>query len=43
MSEKLYYMLESFMEEHRIKMGRDMLHILLSDHGLTLQRKRKYV
>lgn len=39
---KLYYMLESFLKEHKIKIGRDRLHSLLLDHGLILQRNRKY-
>lgn len=40
---KLHYLLESFYEEHKIKMGRDALHTLLLDHGLIIQRRKRYV
>lgn len=40
---KLHYLLESFYEEHEIKMGRDSLHQLLLNHDLIIQRKKRYV
>lgn len=39
---KLYYMLDPFFREHEIKMGRDALNKLLQEHGLLIQRKRRY-
>jgi putative transposase len=40
---KLYIMLESFMLEHQIKMGRDALFDLLSLHGLLIRRRRRRI
>ena len=40
---KLYEMLEPFMLEHQIKMGRDGLFNLLSDNGLLVKRRRRGV
>lgn len=37
---KLHELLEPFMLEHRIKMGRDALFDLLADHGLLVKRLR---
>lgn len=42
-SRKLHFMLEKPLEDHKIKMGRDMLHPLLVDHGLTVKSKRRYI
>lgn len=39
---KLYHMIKKPLETHGIKMGRDALHTLLLEHGLTVKRKRKY-
>ena len=33
---KLHYLLESFYEEHEIKIGRDSLHQLLLNHDLII-------
>ena len=38
---KLYELLESFMLEHQIKMGRDALFDLLSDHKLLVRRRSR--
>lgn len=38
---KLYHMLQSPMNEHGIKMGRDKLYDLLSYYGLLIRRKRR--
>lgn len=38
---KLYIMLEGFMAEHEIKMGRDALFDLLSAHDLLIRRRRR--
>jgi len=40
---KLYVMLENFMLEHQIKMGRDALFDLLSLHGLLVRRRRRRI
>lgn len=40
---KLYEMLEPFMLEHQIKMGRDGLFDLLADNGLLVKRRRRSV
>jgi transposase InsO family protein len=40
---KLYHMLKEPFKAHGIKMGRDALHSLLLDHGLTVKRRRKYI
>ncbi len=40
---KLYVMLEHFMLEHRIKMGRDALFDLLSLHHLLIRRRRRRI
>ena len=38
---KLYLLLQGFLFEHRIKMGRDALFDLLSAHSLLVRRKRR--
>jgi putative transposase len=40
---KLYIMLENFMLEHQIKMGRDALFDLLSLHGLLIRKRRRRI
>jgi transposase InsO family protein len=40
---KLYVMLEQFMLEHQIKMGRDALFDLLSLHGLLIRKRRRKI
>lgn len=40
---KLYGLLEPFMLEQQIKMGRDALFHLLADHGLLVRRRRRSV
>lgn len=40
---KLYVMLEHFMLEHHIKMGRDALFDLLSLHGLLIRKRRRKI
>jgi putative transposase len=40
---KLYVMLESFMLEHQIKMGRDAFFDLLSVHQLLIRRRRRRI
>jgi len=40
---KLYEMLDPFMLEHQIKMGRDGLFDLLADNGLLVKRRRRSV
>lgn len=40
---KLYVMLDNFMLEHQIKMGRDALFDLLSLHGLLVRRRRRRI
>lgn len=40
---KLYVMLEDFMLEHQIKIGRDALFDLLSLHGLLVRRRRRRI
>jgi transposase InsO family protein len=40
---KLYGLLEPFMLEQQIKMGRDALFSLLADHGLLVRRRRRAV
>lgn len=40
---KLYVMLEQFMLEHHIKMGRDALFDLLSLHGLLIRKRRRRI
>ena len=39
---KLYIMLEKFMLEHQIKMGRDALFDLLSLHHLLIRKRRRH-
>jgi putative transposase len=39
---KLYELLQPFLEEHQIKMGRDGLFELLASHNMLVKRKRKY-
>jgi transposase InsO family protein len=39
---KLYFMLESFMNDHQIKMGRDALFDLLRDHNLLIKQRKRY-
>ena len=40
---KLYIMLEGFMLQHQIKIGRDALFDLLSTHNLLIRRRRRTV
>ena len=40
-TEKLYYLLEKRFRKHEITIGRDGLHLLLQDHGLTIRKKKK--
>lgn len=40
---KLYIMLENFMLEHRVKIGRDALFDLLSLHGLLIRKRRRKI
>jgi transposase InsO family protein len=40
---KLYIMLEDFMLEHQMKIGRDALFDLLSLHGLLIRRRRRKI
>jgi transposase InsO family protein len=40
---KLYVMLENFMFEHQIKMGRDALFDLLSVNGLLIRKRRRKI
>jgi putative transposase len=40
---KLYVMLEGFMLEHQIKIGRDALFDLLSEHQLLIRRRKRKV
>lgn len=40
-TEKLYYMLEGTFRKHGINLGRDGLHMLLADHGLTIRKRKK--
>jgi putative transposase len=40
---KLYIMMESFMQEHQIKMGRDALFDLLSVHQLLVRKRKRKV
>lgn len=40
---KLYWMLQSFLLEHQIKMGRDKLFDLLSIHKLLVRRRRRRI
>lgn len=37
---KLYYLLGDFLKQHQIKLGRDKLFALLSDHNLLIKRKK---
>lgn len=39
---KLYEMLQSFLLEHQIKLGRDALFDLLAQNGLLIKRRRRY-
>lgn len=39
---KLYELLQPFLLEHRIKMGRDVLFDLLAKNGLLIKRRRRY-
>lgn len=40
---KLYFMLEGFLLEHQIKMGRDALFDLLSLHDLLIRRRKRVI
>lgn len=40
---KLYHMLKRPLQEHGIKMGRDVLHRLLCKNGLIIRPKKRYV
>jgi len=40
---KLYIMLENFMLEHQIKMGRDALFDLLSSHNMLIRRRKRKI
>ena len=40
---KLYIMMEIFMYDHHIKMGRDALFDLLSVHNLLIRRRRRMI
>ena len=40
---KLHHMLSPSLKQHDIKMGRDALHELLSNHGLLIRKKRRRV
>lgn len=40
---KLYILLEDFMLEHQIKMGRDALFDLLSTYGLLIRKRKRFV
>ena len=40
-TDKLYLLLKKPLEDHKIKLGRDGLHELLFQHGLTVRRKRR--
>ncbi|MFI5139496.1 MAG: IS3 family transposase [Sphingobacteriales bacterium] len=42
-TDKLYHMIKKPIKTHGIKMGRDALHGLLVDYGLTVKRKKRYV
>lgn len=39
---KLFFMLEDFMKDHQIKMGRDALFDLLRDHNLLIKQRKRY-
>jgi putative transposase len=39
---KLFFMLEGFMENHQIKMGRDAFFDLLRDHNLLIKQRKRY-
>ena len=40
---KLYHMLKKPIQDHHIKMGRDSLHRLLCENGLTVKPRKRYV
>jgi transposase InsO family protein len=40
---KLHHMLQNFMEQHRINMGRDQLFDLLSEQGLLIKKRKRRV
>jgi transposase InsO family protein len=40
-TDKLYLLIKQPLENHDIKLGRDALHELLYQHGLTIRRKRR--
>lgn len=40
-TEKLYHLLQPKLVKHRIAVGRDKLHCLLQDHGLTIRKRKK--
>jgi len=40
---KLYIMLQPFLLEHQIKIGRDKLFDLLADHKLLVRKKRRFI
>lgn len=39
---KLFFKLEGFMKDHRIKMGRDAFFDLLRDHNLLVKQRKRY-
>lgn len=39
--EKLHKLMQPFLAEHKIKLGRDKFYFLLSEHGLQVRRKRR--
>ncbi len=39
--EKIYLMMQDFLKEHQIKMGRDKFLALLGEHGLQVRRKKR--
>jgi transposase InsO family protein len=40
---KLYYLLQPFLQEHQIKLGRDALFDILANHKLLVRKKRRKV
>lgn len=40
-TEKIYHMIKPFLQDHRIKIGRDKLHKLLTTYGLQSSRRRR--
>lgn len=41
-TKKLYHMIKTPLKKHGIKMGRDCLHAIMQDHGLTVRPKKRY-